>query len=74
MRSVFVTIVLILFPVFLFAGKDLDSLLRALDKTIENSQKYSDAREVRLAKLKQIFISKTTDQQCYNISVQLYNE
>jgi len=74
MRRIFAIVICALLPGFLFAAKDRDSLLKVLDKTIENSQTYSDKREENIAKLRELSKTATSEQQHYNISNQLYNE
>lgn len=74
MKRVLILVVGALFPVLLFAKTDLDSLLRVLDKTIINSQTYSDKREMKLAKLRELSKTASSVQQHYDISNQLYTE
>lgn len=74
MRRIFVLVICSLFPFLLFAQMERDSLLRVLDKTIENSKSYSDKRDAKLTRLRQLSKSATSDKQYYAISNQLYNE
>jgi hypothetical protein len=74
MRRVFALVVCALFPIFLFAGKDIDSLLRVLDKTIANSKTYSNARELKLTELRGNDKNATSVQKHFSVSAQLYTE
>lgn len=74
MRRVFTLVVCVLFPIFLFAGKDIDSLLRVLDKIIENSNTFSNNRESKLTELRENYKNVTSSQKHYSVSARLYNE
>ncbi|MFA5046946.1 MAG: hypothetical protein WC542_13570, partial [Paludibacter sp.] len=74
MRRVFGIIIFTLFPLFLFGMSEMDSLLRVLDKTVENYQVYSNLKEEKLNKLKDLLNFTSTDQQRYDICGQLYDE
>lgn len=74
MRRVFGIIIFTLFPLFLFGKSEMDSLLRVLDKTVENYQVYSNLKEEKLNKLKDLLNFTSTDQQRYDICGQLYDE
>lgn len=74
MRRIFVISIFALFPVFLFAKSDMDSLLKVLDKTVDNYQFYSDQKEEKLNKLKDLLKYTSSDQQRYDICGQLYDD
>jgi hypothetical protein len=74
MKRIFVLISLILFPFFIFAGTEMDSLLRVLDKTIENYQLYSNLKEQKLNQLKDLLKITSDDEQRYIICGKLYDE
>ena len=74
MKRIFVLISLILFPFFIFAGNEMDSLLRVLDKTIENYQLYSNLKEQKLNQLKDLLKITSADEQRYIICGKLYDE
>ena len=74
MKRIFALISLILFPFFIFAGTEMDSLLRVLDNTIENYQLYSNLKEQKLNQLKDLLKITTADEQRYIICGKLYDE
>jgi len=74
MRRVFVLIVCMLFSYFLFARKEMDSLLHVLDKTIENYQLYSNLKEQKLNQLKELLKITIAEEQRYIICGKLYDE
>jgi type II secretory pathway pseudopilin PulG len=63
-----------LFPLFLFGNTDMDSLLKVLDKTVDNHQIYSNQKEQKLNKLKDLLKYTSTDLQKFEICAQLYDE
>lgn len=63
-----------LFPIFLFGNNDMDSLLKVLDKTVDNYQIYSNKKEAQLNKLKELLKITSTNTQRFNICGQLYDE
>jgi hypothetical protein len=64
----------VLFPGMLFGNNDMDSLLKVLDKTVDNNQYYSNLKEQKLNKLKDLLKYTSTDLQKYEICGQLYDE
>lgn len=62
------------FPLFLLAQNDIDSLLSVLDKTVENYQLYSNQKEEKLNKFKELLKYTTSDNQKYEICGKLYDE
>ncbi|MDP4240415.1 MAG: DUF6377 domain-containing protein [Bacteroidota bacterium] len=74
MRRAFVISVWILFPYFVFARSEMDSLLHVLDKTIENYQLYSNLKEQKLNQLKELLKITTAEEQRYTICGKLYDE
>ena len=63
-----------LFPVFLSAQLNTDSLLILLDKTVDNYQFYANQKEEKLNELKGFFRHSLTDSIKYSIFNQLFNE
>jgi len=63
-----------LFPILLFGNTDMDSLLKVLDKTVENHQIYSNQKEAKLNKLKDLLKYTSTDLQKFEICGQLFDE
>ncbi|MFA5971761.1 MAG: DUF6377 domain-containing protein [Lentimicrobiaceae bacterium] len=63
-----------LFPILLFGNTDMDSLLKVLDKTVENHQIYSNQKEAKLNKLKDLLKYTSTDLQKFEIYGQLFDE
>jgi DNA-binding CsgD family transcriptional regulator len=61
-------------PVFLSAQNDMDSLLKVLDKTVENYQHYSQIKEERMNKLKESLRITVSEPQKYDICGKLYDE
>jgi len=74
MKKTFILISCILFPFFIFAKNEMDSLLGVLDKTIENYQLYSNLKEQKLNQLKDLLKITTADEQRYIICGKLYDE
>lgn len=74
MKLIITFITCALFPVFLFGSTDIDSLLKDLDKAIDNYQVYSNQKEEKLNKLKDLLEITTTDLQRFSICGQLYDE
>ena len=63
-----------LLPVLVSGNNDIDSLLKVLDKTADNYQLYSNQKEQKLNKLKDLLKITSTDLQKYEICGQLYDE
>lgn len=63
-----------IFPILLFGNNDMDSLLRVLDKTVDNYQIYSNMKEVQLNKLKEQLRHSSSDTLKYRICGKLYDE
>jgi hypothetical protein len=74
MKKVFSIVLFILIPLYLFARSEMDSLLRVLDKTIENYQLYSNLKEQKLNQLKDLLNLTTDDEQRYIICGKLFDE
>ena len=74
MKRIITFLLGILFPILLFGNHDMDSLLKVLDKTVDNYQLYSDQKEERLNKLKDLLKITNTDLQKFQICGQLYDE
>lgn len=58
----------------IFAANDMDSLLKELDKTVENFHVYSNQKEEQLNKLKDLLKYTTVDSQRYQICGKLFDE
>lgn len=58
----------------LLAGSEMDSLLRVLDKTVDNFQIYSNIKEAKINKLKDLLKYTTSYNQKYEICGKLYDE
>lgn len=65
---------LLFVPLFLSAQNDVDSLLSVLDKTVENYHLYSNQKEEKLNKFKDLLKHTTSDNQKYEICGKLYDE
>jgi hypothetical protein len=74
MKRIFIILFYTVFPVFLFGNNDIDSLLKVLDKTVDNYQVYSNQKEEKLNKLKDLLKITSTDLQKFSICGQLYDE
>lgn len=74
MRKTVIILVYFLFPILLFGSNNMDSLLLVLDKTVDNYQIYSNQKEEKLNKLKELLKYTTADLQKYEICGQLYDE
>jgi hypothetical protein len=59
---------------FLFGNNDMDSLLKVLDNTVENYQIYSNKKEEKLNKLKDLLKITSTDLQKFELCGLLYDE
>jgi cell division protein FtsB len=65
---------LLSFPILLSAQNDIDSLLSVLDKTVESYQLYSNQKEEKLNKFKDLLKYTVSDNQKYEICGKLYDE
>ena len=74
MKIAIVISICALFPVLLFGNNDMDSLLKVLDKTVDNFQVYSNQKEEKLNQLKDLLRYTSTDLQKFAICGQLYDE
>ncbi len=74
MKRIFPILLYILFPMFLFGNNDMDSLLKVLDNTVDNYQIYSNQKEEKLNKLKDLLKITSTDLQKFELCGQLYDE
>lgn len=64
----------IFFSIPLFAGSEMDSLLRVLDRTVDDFQIYSNMKEAKINKLKDLLKYTTSYSQKYEICGKLYDE
>ncbi len=74
MPKFWTTVIVILFPVFLFSQIEIDSLLDKLDTTIDNSQYYHNKKENEINKLNGLLKYTSNTLQKYEIYEKLYNE
>ena len=58
----------------IFAGSEMDSLLRVLDRTVDDFQIYSNMKEAKINKLKDLLKYTTSYSQKYEICGKLYDE
>jgi hypothetical protein len=73
--SRFLTLVIVLlFPILLIGQNNFDFLLDELDTTVDNYQLYSNKKEDKINKLKELLQYTSTDLQKYDISQKLYEE
>ncbi|WP_369765937.1 DUF6377 domain-containing protein [Flavobacterium sp. WC2429] len=66
--------IVLLFPVLLIGQNNFDSLLGELDKTVDNYQQYSDKKEEKINKLKELLEYTSTNLQKYEIGQKLFEE
>jgi hypothetical protein len=64
----------ILAPFLMFGKNDIDSLLSLLDRTVANHLVYSNQKEEKLNKLKELLRFTSSDLQKFEICGQLYDE
>lgn len=74
MKRLFSLSIWLVFPALLFAQHNIDSLLRVLDKTVDNNQVYVTQKEKKLDNLKFRLKNGTGDNQRFDIYGQLYDE
>ena len=74
MKRILIIPICIFLPIFLFGADNMDFLLRKLDKTVDNSQMYSNRKEEKLNRLRKQFHNASSDNQKYEICGQLFNE
>lgn len=74
MPKFWTTVIVILFPVFLFSQIEIDSLLDKLDTTIDNSQYYHNKKENEINKLNGLLKYTSNTLQKYEIYEKLYTE
>lgn len=67
-------LLLTIIPLVSFAGNEMDSLLKALDKTVDSCHIYSLRKDEKLNRLKELLKIAPTDEQQYTICAQLYDE
>jgi len=74
MKKNIILLFLAFLPVFLSAQNDMDSLLKVLDKTVENYQHFSQIKEERIDKMKESLRIVVSEPQKYDICGKLYDE
>ena len=65
---------ILFFPVLIMAQNGMDSLLKVLDKTVDNYQIYSNQKETEMNKLKDMLKYTSSDRRKSEISGKLYDE
>lgn len=66
--------IILLFPILSIGQNNFDFLLKELDKTVDNYQQYSDKKEDKINKLKELLQYTSTDLQKYEIGQKLFEE
>ena len=74
MNKFLALIIVLLFPILFFGQDNYDSLLKELDKTVDQYQFYLDRKETKIEKLKGLLKYTSTDLQQYEICNELYFE
>jgi hypothetical protein len=74
MKRNFLFLFCIFLSIPLFAGSEMDSLLRVLDRTVDDFQIYSNMKEAKINKLKDLLKYTTSYSQKYEICGKLYDE
>lgn len=74
MKRLIIFFALFVFSFSLFADNDIDSLLRVLDRTVDNYQVYSNKKEEKMNKMKDLLRYTTSYDQKYEICGKLYDE
>lgn len=74
MKRNFIILACVFFTFPLFARNEMDSLLKMLDKTIENYQSYSNQKERKLEQMKNLLKYTSSYNQRYEICGKLYDE
>lgn len=73
-KKLLILSICVLFPILLFGNNDMDSLIKVLDKTVDNYQIYANQKEEKLNNLKDLLKITSTDLQKFDICGQLYDE
>jgi type II secretory pathway pseudopilin PulG len=74
MKHFLLIVIAILIAIPLGAHNEMDSLLRQLDKRVDHYQTYSQRKEGRLNRMKELLAYTTSPEQQYKICGQLYDE
>lgn len=73
-KAVFLFLLFLCPATLLPAQSSTDQLLRQLDQTIRNRQRYGDEKEARIADLKKLLGQATSDEQRYGFCGKLFDE
>lgn len=75
MRRILITFLAFFSSLVLAGNNEIDSLLSVLDKTIEESKTYMEAKELRINSLKSLLENTNVGkEQEYSVNIQIYNE
>lgn len=74
MSKFWTSILVVFFPLFLFAQVEIDSLLNELDATLDKSELYHDKKETQIKNLQSLLKLTATKGQQYEINEKLYLE
>lgn len=74
MKRICILVFLALLTESLFSQSDIQQLLKELDTTVENFQYYSNLKEQKLDKLKELLYYANSDNDKYKICTTLYDE
>ena len=74
MKKIYLFLIGFCLPFFIMAQKDNDSLLKVLDKTVDNYQIYSNQKETEMNKMKELLRYSTSDSRKYEMCGKLYDE
>ncbi len=67
-------LIALLFPIFLFSQTEIDSLLKELDATIDNSKQFHNKKQIEIVKLIELQKITSSDVQKYEIYEKLFGE
>jgi hypothetical protein len=73
MTRLLTLIIIVLFPVLLLAQNNFDSLLKELDNTVDNYQLYSNKKEDKINKLKELLTQTSTNLEKYEKGIELFD-
>ena len=74
MKRNIILILIYIISIRLYAGNEMDSLLKVLDKTVENYQHYTQLKEERMNKLKESLRIVVLQNQKYEICGRIFDE
>lgn len=74
MHKFWTSLVLLIFPVFIYSQTDIKSLLTELDRTIANNEQYKTKKEAEITKLNDLLKYTSSTTQKYEIYDKLYGK